>query len=470
MRVGRVLFTKWTIFMEKNMRMTAFRKFSLLGPCAVLLLLSCSIILVSCGGMDPRNVDVELEESAVEQKITSYTQALADLGLMTEIYSTGIVKIQSEDIADQTGTSSSTGGEIQRNITEIMKSTLNSIGGNVIFIEYNPSYIQNQMVTGYSSFDDKLIPDVVITGGITEFDRGLETRGEGTDAAAEYEISKAGSDLPSKKVGFDYSDGSKAGKARITLDFNMKDFQTLAGISRMNTVNSIEVNKAVREKELGITIFGPTFGMKGKIKKVQGRHEAVRLLVQASMIQMVGKYLVMPYWRLLGNDNEPDSIVTGSLERQFYTMSKIDQLVNIQEWLFLHGYDVDLTGFFDAKTEAALQQFKPGFNSKSIDAQTFIDIYTSIPLNNVTLARRNMLTNAYAQAQSAPVAAPAAPVPAKKQAEAPKQQASSSHQPSTEQQAARQPPPQLEAPPKKVIKKTVKKTKSIGRMLSDDEW
>ena len=453
------------------MRMTAFRKFSLLRPCTVLLLLSFSIILVSCGGMDPRNVEEELEESAVEQKITSYTQALSDLGLMTEIYSTGIVKIQSEDIADQTGTSSSTGGEIQRNITEIMKSTLNSIGGNVIFIEYNPSYIQNQMVTGYSSFDEKLIPDVVITGGITEFDRGLETRGEGTDAAAEYEFEKAGSDLPSKKVGFDYSDGRKAGKARITLDFNMKDFQTLAGISRMNTVNSIEVHKAVREKELGITIFGPTFGMKGKIKKVQGRHEAVRLLVQASMIQMVGKYLVMPYWRLLGNDNEPDSIVSGSLERQFYTMSKTDQLVNIQEWLFLHGYDVDLTGVFDAKTEAALQQFKPGFNSKSIDAQTFIDIYTSIPLNNATLARRNMLTNAYAQAQSAPVAS--APVPAKKQAEAPKQQASSSQQPAAavEQQAARQPPPQPEAPPKKIEKKkTVKKTKSIGRMLSDDEW
>ncbi|MEA2083523.1 MAG: DUF4384 domain-containing protein [Thermodesulfobacteriota bacterium] len=452
------------------MRMTAFRKCSLRGPCAVLLLLSFSIILVSCGGMDPRKVEVEIEESAVEQKITSYTQALSDLGLMTEIYGTGIVRIQSEDIADQTGTSSSTGGEIQRNITEIMKSTLNSIGGNVIFIEYNPSYIQNQMVTGYSSFDDKLIPDVVITGGITEFDRGLETRGEGTDAAAEYEFEKAGSDLPSKKVGFDYSDGSKAGKARITLDFNMKDFQTLAGISKMNTVNSIEVHKAVREKELGVTIFGPTFGMKGKIKKVQGRHEAVRLLVQASMIQMVGKYLVMPYWRLLGHDNEPDSIITGSLERQFYTMSKIDQLVNIQEWLFLHGYDVDLTGVFDAKTEAALQQFKPGFNSKSIDAQTFIDIYTSIPLNNATLARRNMLAQAFTQAQSAP-AAPA-PVPAKKQAEAPKQQASSSQQPAAaaEQQAAQQPPPQPEAPPKKVVKKTVKKTKSIGRMLSDDEW
>ncbi|MCK5323173.1 MAG: hypothetical protein KAJ45_03460 [Desulfobulbaceae bacterium] len=451
--------------------MTAFRKCNLRGPCVVLLLLSFSILLVSCGGMDPRNVEVELEESAVEQKITSYSQALSDLGLMTEVYGTGVVRIQSEDISDQTGTSASTGGEIQRNITEIMKSTLNSIGGNVIFIEYNPSYIQNQMVTGYSSFDNKLIPDVVITGGITEFDRGLETRGEGTDASAEYEWKGAGSDLPSSKVGFDYSDGSKAGKARITLDFNMKDFQTLAGISKMNTVNSIEVHKAVREKELGITIFGPTFGMKGKIKKVQGRHEAVRLLVQASMIQMVGKYLIMPYWRLLGDDNEPDSIVTGILERRYYTMSETDRLVNIQEWLFLHGYDVDLTGIFDAKTMAALQQFRPGFSSKSIDPKIFIDVYMTIPLSNATLGRRNILANAYAQTQPAPVASSVPAPPVQQQAAAPAQQAAPPQQQSVEQQVAQQPPPQPEAPPQKAtVQKRVKKSKSIGRMLTDDEW
>ena len=77
--------------------------------------------------------------------------------MMTEIYGTGIVKIQSEDIVDNTGTSGSTGGEIQRNITEIMKSVLNTIGGSVVFIEYNPAYIQNQMVSGYSNFENKMI-------------------------------------------------------------------------------------------------------------------------------------------------------------------------------------------------------------------------------------------------------------------------------------------------------------------------
>lgn len=359
----------------------------------VSVLVSVSLIFASCAEMDPRNVDVELETSAPEVKITSYTQSLSDLGRMSLIYDTGLVKIQSQDIADQTGTAMTTGGEIQRNITEIMKSTLNTIGGNVTFIEYDPSYIQNQMVTGYSSFDNKTIPDVVITGGITEFDRGLETRGDGTDIAADYNVKSAGSDLPSSMIGFDYGDSGKAGKARITLDFNLKDFQTLAGIPRMTTTNSMEVHKALRAKEIGITLFGPTFGLKGSIKKVQGRHEAVRLLVQVSMIQMVGKYLAVPYWRLLGNDTVPDPVVTDAITLTFYQVGEAQKISMVQQWLFLHGYDVELTGKIDDATRTALLEISPSFSdtSYSVGEELFKKVYLTIPFDHAAQARRKKL-------------------------------------------------------------------------------
>ena len=166
---------------------------------SVFMLSLALVLLSSCAEMNPQNVNIELEKSAPVVKVTNYTQSLLDLGLMSQIYDTGLMKVQSQDIQDETGTSTTSGGEIQRNITEIMKSTLNSIGGNVRFIEYNPSYIQNQMVSGYSSFDNKAIPDVVITGGITEFDRGLETRGEGTNVDVEAEFTGAPKWFPSEK-------------------------------------------------------------------------------------------------------------------------------------------------------------------------------------------------------------------------------------------------------------------------------
>ena len=368
----------------------------------VLMLSLALVLLSSCGDMNPKNTNIELEKSAPVVKVTNYTQALLDLGLMSQIYDTGLMKVQSQDIQDETGTSTTSGGEIQRNITEIMKSTLNSIGGNVRFIEYNPSYIQNQMVSGYSNFGNKTIPDVVITGGITEFDRGLETRGDNTNVDAEAEFGGAPKWFPSQTAGVSYGDTSKTGKARITLDFNLKNFQTLAGIPRMSTTNSMEVYKGLKEEEVGITLFGPTFGLKGQIKKVQGRHEAVRVLVQVSMIQMIGKYLALPYWRLMGDDVSPDKTVLDSISETYHRMGREDRVGAAQQWLTLHGFDVSINNRMDSKTVAALQQFDSKLGSADpggISEALFTKLYLNIPVTREAYGKRQKMNEYFAKMQ-----------------------------------------------------------------------
>jgi len=455
-----------------------------------LLVLAAFFLLASCE--DPAKVDVQLPETGPQVKVTSYTKALSDLGLMSEIYGTGALKIQANPIGDNTGTSGSTGGEIPRDITEMIKSSLNAIGGNVIYIPYDPAFIQNNMVTGYSSFDAKMIPDVVVTGGITEFDRGLETRGKGNDASmeADFNVSKH----LSSKVGFDYRDEDKTGLSRITLDFNLVNFKTMAGIPRMNTTNSIEVHKAMAEKELGITLFGASFGRKGSIKKVQGRHAAVRLLVEASMIQIVGKHLVLPYWRLLGDDALPDDVVMTAFAKSFYRMSEPDRIAAVQEWLFLHGHDVPVNGVMDQRTLNALRTFNPNAGPP-IDVETATKIYMTIPIDNNAYARRLMLAGGQApaggpavmpdvvpQAQAAPQPAPAAPAPQQQPVAvapqaAPAPQASA---PKTTMQAApkaaSQPAPRqasvaaAPAPQPASARPTTQSTRAIGRILSDSDW
>ncbi len=459
------------------------------------ILMTAALILTGCVG-DPAKVDVQLEETAPEVKVTSYTVALDRLGLMTEIYDTGIVKIQSQGIGDDTGTAATTGGEIQRDITEIMKSTLNSIGGNVQFIEYDPAFIQNQMVTGYSNFEGKLIPDVVVTGGITEFDRGLETRGQGTDVGAEAEFTGMPSWLPSQSVGVEYGKDNKQGKARITLDFNLKDFKTLAAIKKMTTTNSMVVNKAMANEEFGITLFGPTFGRKGSIKKVQGRHNVVRLLVQVSMIQMVGKYLVLPYWRLLGEDAVADETVIRHLNRSFFQMSPPEQILKCQELLYLYGYDIPLTGTLDATTVAALQQKAPNFNPGAgiVDLDTFVQLYINVPVDQTCLGRRFQLARLYPQGTeyteilpsgrtvSAPTVVAAQPAPRKTVA-APSQPAAQTAKaaPKPAPKATEQTPSRSAAQTAAVSSAPASKTSSsttsskrkkgmVGRMLSDEEW
>ena len=359
---------------------------------AGILLLSLLCLQTACTTLDPRRVDIKLQKTMPKMKITSYTQALNNLGIMTEIYDTPQMKIMCKPLGDNTGSSMSTGYEIPRDITEMMKSTLNTIGGKVTFIPYDPSFMQNQMLTGYSSFGNKIIPDVVLTGGITEFDRGLMTRGENTDASLGGDFKGLPQDMPSTSVDLRYSAGKKWGLARITLDFNLLDFMTMAGIPKKNTVNTMEVRKALSEQELGISLFGQSFGGKGSIKKVQGRHAAIRLLVELSVIQLVGKHLKLPYWRLLGPDAQPDRYVMEQIANYYRYMNQSEIIAVVQGWLYLYGFDVEITAQMDKKTLKALQSVCKKYDpeKKKISFRDFTYIYLNIPITPETKRRMEM--------------------------------------------------------------------------------
>ncbi len=358
-----------------------------------------SMLLSSCAEIDPREFEVDMPYDPPVVKKTTFDQALNDLGKMTEVYGKRAM-IQGKDIVDNTGTSKYGFGEIPRDITEMTKSALNSIGGNVVYIPYNPVFMNNAAVTGYSSFQEKYIPDVVLSGGITEFDRGMETRERGTDfgvTTRPFNVNESW--VPGDTISVDYSQGSKGSLARITLDFNLIDFRTMSGIGRMQTVNSINVYKALAEKELGFTIFGPTFGLKGTVKKVQGRHAAIRLLVQASVMQVVGKYLYIPYWRLLPG-SQSDPVVTDKVRRDFNQLDARSKIREMQSLLFMKGFSVPIDGKLNAATMAALRTVKPDVDPvTALETSTYLELWESLADNLDQAMERRILLVRKIQAQ-----------------------------------------------------------------------
>ncbi len=442
--------------------------YSGLGLCLV-----CMIAGGCVSSVDPAKVDLTLEKSRPETKLTSYTETLHELGLMTEIYDTGELLIQSDPVGDNTGASGHTGGEIPRDITEILKSTLNSIGGNIRYIPYDPAYIQNMNVTGYSDFSEKLIPEVVVSGGITEFDRGLETRGKGTDAGVDASFTNAPRWTPADSVGLNYGDNTKQGLARITLDFNLLDFKTMAGIPRMNTVNTMEVRKGLREKEMGITLFGPTFGRKGSVKKVQGRHAAIRVLVEVSMIQMVGKYLGIPYWTMLGKDADPDPVVIKQVKRYYYSISPMQRIQAIQQWMFLYGHNLSISGQLDVSTQTALRQIVPdaSFSGTDIDFNSFLAVYTNIPIDESTLQRRNMLNNILASGGAYSQPAPQQPAYQNQQSSTTSYQSSTAASQKYGKSTSKVTKTKSNGNRSSAVEKPkTRQGNGIGRRLTDEEW
>ena len=306
---------------------------------------------------------------------------------MAKIYGVE-TKIMLDKIGDNTGTSVHTKAELPYDVTEMTASSLNSIGNNVAFVPYRPDIISNLKALGYSDFENKFIPSAIVTGGITEFDRGLET-GKPLLTSVMIRTSLV-MILP---LGLEYSQGKKNSVARITIDYNLIDMATMSGISGVQTTNTMLVHKGIGKKEIGVTLLGPSFGMKGEVKKVEGRHAALRLLIQASMVQLVGKYLDLPYWRLLPGAL-PDPVVESYVSRGWhYQMNKVMRIRKVQELLVLHGYDeVWETGKLDPATEKAIAEFsqKTGC-SQEVDFDLYTKLYYSIPLDNDALQRRYAL-------------------------------------------------------------------------------
>jgi peptidoglycan hydrolase-like protein with peptidoglycan-binding domain len=344
----------------------------------------CSLILLaSACGLNPQNADLDLNNTLPEAKHTVYQDAVRKLGFLSTVYGRQPLKIMSKNISDNTGTSVATNAEIPRDITEMVKSTLNAIGGNLTFIPYDPDFFANSVNTGYSEFTEKLIPDVVVSGGITEFDRGLVTKGDSAEIEGTF-----------GDFGLSYEDENKGSLAQVTLDFNMIDFKTLAGIPRIQAVNGIKLHKAIKEDSFAFTVKSVTLGAKGTIKKVQGRHSAVRLLVELSMVQLLGRYQALPYWRLLPG-GQRDEVVIDRVLSDFYDLSERGRVAAVQKYLYLHGYEVSVNGIQDSKTKSALEQFtaKQGLADANINQNLFLALYENVPIDYATRARSKMLAS-----------------------------------------------------------------------------
>lgn len=359
--------------------------------------------LIGCTAISPKPDQLQLPSEPPALRETSFSAALSRLGILSELYGARLLKIQCRELLDVTGTSYHTGGEIPKSITVMVKSALNAIGGQVVYIPYWPDYFAGIQVSGYPISDQKLVPDVVLAGGITEFDRGLTTldRSRNLDATTET-IDSAPSWFDGKTIGLDYSKGDKWNKAKIAVDFNLVSYKALCGIPKMQASNGITVYKGISEEELGFTLFGPTIGVRGSVKKIQGRHNAVRLLVQFSVIQLVGRFMDLPYWQLL-DGAQPDPVVMENLKANYLKRGPVGQTLLLKRLLWLHGHPVPVTAQMDAETKAALAKADPAYDgqSASVPADTFIKLHLSVPVTGESMQQAKRFDRLMAQLQAA---------------------------------------------------------------------
>jgi curli biogenesis system outer membrane secretion channel CsgG len=335
-------------------------------------LLAASLLMTSC----KQPADVTLPVEAPKATETSYSQALKNFGRLTREFRVSTLRVQTTQVQDETGSSAATGAEIPFDITKMIMSAINGIGGSIQFIPYDPVYIKNQAALNMTTLEGKMKPEIVLNGGITEFDRSIESGSSGLDFGGSF---GAGKNSP----GVDMGKQDRDSVSSITIDLNITDVETMAMVPRVQAVNTMKVFKAASDLDIGFSIFGASFGYKSSIKKIQGRHAAVRVLVELSVLETLGKYLNLPYWKCVDQGAKPDAVVIENVRDQYIEANQQGRVRMIQNLLYVYGYRaLRASGNLDADTVAGIKAVSAAyaFPAATLDENFYEQLFLNAPV------------------------------------------------------------------------------------------
>ena len=281
--------------------------------------------------------------------LSSYSLALGRFGNMLDVYKDGdpIIYMQTRSILDATNLSSPlAGAEIPGDITEMVRTAVNRIGARVVYVPYHPDYLVAQAQLG-AKFGVTM-PDFLITGALTEFDRAIAGAGRVNSAGVEF-----GGGNGKVTLGADVK--RTAIFSALALDLNLVSFSTQQMVPRIQSSNVVKVLNFSSEDNASLGFYGDAFGFKMEGKYLQGRHSAIRTLVDLSVLELVGKATNTPYWRCIPGGT-PDPVVIENMRAAYTGLTPELKLGLIQVMLRKYGEPVQVTQKLDDPTRTALQK------------------------------------------------------------------------------------------------------------------
>ncbi len=330
---------KRTVFLFKNL---------ILVSISVLLMLSMSSCAVWNWFM-AKTSDEEVEQmdkdiSGLGKRVTRYEDSLDQFGVMLEAYDLQKIKIQSKPIKNQTAEKG-----LPDDIRVMVETSINKIRRQITLIPYDPVYYTAEVTTGGQIV--RTLPDIVIDGGLSEFDKDMIEKER--ELKAEAEIKKG--DYGSK---YDQDGGAgykaKSGVSRLGLDLHLLNYSNQSAIAGKQASNTVNIRKTQLGWSVGYYFQGCGLSFEYSLKKQQGLHSAIRLLVEMSVMEILGKYYDVPYWRCI-EGAKPDEPMCARLAEEFNDANDATQIAYLKEYLFLHGYegfDRDTNSFDQAETKS----------------------------------------------------------------------------------------------------------------------
>lgn len=281
-----------------------------------IIAISMSLLITACGvNKSSVSFSKKLEfPQATRTAMTDYIGCFGDM-LSEYRYASGNGRIDPLRIAiisvkDQTAISTVQypNSEIPNNFTDMALSIASKIGGPVrlvhipkeeeVVVSYQygatpgkkTPYFNNYVASHYRA------DTIQIYGALTEYDRFLKNAKRTRDGSIEF-----GGGSGETEIEFSRFDDKNT--ARMTMDFYTSHGFVGDIVNHSGSTNTIKLYQRGKDRSYGFSIDGNALGYAVSHSIVDARHKAIRLLVELGLIETLGKYEYVPYWKCLPNSN-----------------------------------------------------------------------------------------------------------------------------------------------------------------------
>lgn len=339
--------------------------------------------------------------------ITNFSQALRCMDdLFLGFDKKGII-ITSAGIPDETGKVKT--GTKEMLITAISKMTIKSGAFEFIDFHGNKDDDLGSLFAAKGGAPTK-IPDFYIRGSITQMDDNAVRKNMGF-----------GISLPFLDLGYSKDDAFDL----ISMDMSVGDAASRRILPETSTSNTMIISKSGRSGEAGgkVAKAGLSFNM--DLSRTEGMGATTRTLIELGMIEALGKFTKVPYWKCLDIDST-NPVMMDQAREGFDSMADKDRILFVQRKLggSMNRYAGPMDGAMSEVLKTAIAEYQKDVGLIA-DGRLNFDLYYSL-LDDIqnqlaalpgTPQRQPRLPDMASAApppapKPAPAAAPASTIPA----------------------------------------------------------
>lgn len=137
---------------------------------------------------------------------------------------------------------------------------------------------------------------IQLYGALTEYDRIISNRKNSATGSIDIGGGRG-------ETNIEATSNTVTNVARMTMDFRIASAHVGDVVNNSSSTNTVQVYQCGNDLSFGLSVDGQSIGYSTERSVVDARHKAIRLLIERGVVEALGRYAYVPYWKCLPNSS-----------------------------------------------------------------------------------------------------------------------------------------------------------------------